>query len=118
MNDAIEQSLSDLVIERVVFGIFLLDHGMKVLIWNRFMRDHGGLAGERVVGKSVLVNCPKLAHDRPITDSIGLIRQDCTFVPLIRGREVVAFVWRFPMRRALGECSAQLRSHKVRQPPV
>jgi hypothetical protein len=32
------QSLCDLVIERVGFGIFVLDREMNVLMWNRFMQ--------------------------------------------------------------------------------
>lgn len=32
-------SLSDLVVERVGFGIFVLDRDMNVLMWNRFMQD-------------------------------------------------------------------------------
>lgn len=36
-------SLSDLVIERVGFGLFVLDRRMTVLMWNRFMQDHSGV---------------------------------------------------------------------------
>nr|WP_206957567.1 diguanylate cyclase [Trinickia acidisoli] len=60
MNDAMEQTLSDLVIERVGFGIFVLDRDMKVLMWNRFMQDHSGQAAETVVGKSIFDSFPEL----------------------------------------------------------
>ena len=35
---AATSSLSDLVIERVGFGLFVLDRAMNVLMWNRFMQ--------------------------------------------------------------------------------
>ncbi|ALE57985.1 diguanylate cyclase [Paraburkholderia sp. SIMBA_055] len=54
------QSLSDLVVERVGFGIFVLDRDMNVLMWNRFMQDHSGLSAEQVVGKSLFVHFPEL----------------------------------------------------------
>jgi diguanylate cyclase (GGDEF)-like protein len=61
MNDVITPvSLSDLVVERVGFGIFVLDREMKVLMWNRFMQDHSGLSAETVVGKSIFANFPEL----------------------------------------------------------
>jgi diguanylate cyclase (GGDEF)-like protein len=53
-------SLSDLVVERVGFGIFVLDREMNVLMWNRFMQDHSGLSAEMVVGKSIFVSFPEL----------------------------------------------------------
>lgn len=55
-----EQSLSDQFIERVGFGIFVLDRSMKVLIWNRFMQDHSGVPAERVVGRSIFETFPEL----------------------------------------------------------
>jgi diguanylate cyclase (GGDEF)-like protein len=61
MNDVTTPvSLSDLVVERVGFGIFVLDREMKVLMWNRFMQDHSGLSAETVVGKSIFANFPEL----------------------------------------------------------
>ena len=53
-------SLSDLVVERVGFGIFVLDRDMNVLMWNRFMQDHSGLSAEQVVGKSIFASFPEL----------------------------------------------------------
>lgn len=122
MTDAMEQSLSDLVIERVGFGIFVLDRDMKVLMWNRFMQDHSGQPAETVVGRSIFDTFPELPrvwlsrkiesvfqlgsfafssweqrpylfkfdHDRPITGGVDFMQQDCTFMPLTRGREVEA----------------------------
>jgi diguanylate cyclase (GGDEF)-like protein len=121
MNVSVE-SLSDLVIERVGFGIFVLDRDLNVLMWNRFMQDHSGLSAEQVVGRSIFLNFPELPHvwlarkiesvfqlgsfafssweqrpylfkfdhDRPITGGVDFMQQDCTFMPLMRGREVVA----------------------------
>ncbi|HEX7911033.1 MAG TPA: diguanylate cyclase [Paraburkholderia sp.] len=115
-------SLSDLVVERVGFGIFVLDRDMNVLMWNRFMQDHSGLPPEQVVGKSLFTHFPELPrvwlsrkiesvfqlgsfafssweqrpylfkfdHDRPITGGVDFMQQDCTFMPLMRDREVVA----------------------------
>ena len=53
-------SLSDLVVERVGFGIFVLDREMNVLMWNRFMQDHSGLSADQVVGKSIFASFPEL----------------------------------------------------------
>ncbi|MDR6447062.1 diguanylate cyclase (GGDEF)-like protein [Paraburkholderia terricola] len=115
-------SLSDLVVERVGFGIFVLDREMNVLMWNRFMQDHSGLPAEQMVGKSLFTHFPELPrvwlarkiesvfqlgsfafssweqrpylfkfdHDRPITGGVDFMQQDCTFMPLMRDREVVA----------------------------
>ncbi|WP_118184235.1 sensor domain-containing diguanylate cyclase [Paraburkholderia phosphatilytica] len=61
MSDVIAGlSLSDLVVERVGFGIFVLDRDMNVLMWNRFMQDHSGLSEERVVGSSIFASFPEL----------------------------------------------------------
>jgi PAS domain S-box-containing protein len=57
MNVSVD-SLSDLVVERVGFGIFVLDREMNVLMWNRFMQDHSGLSPEQVVGKSLFTHFP------------------------------------------------------------
>ncbi|WP_133646476.1 sensor domain-containing diguanylate cyclase [Paraburkholderia flava] len=115
-------SLSDLVVERVGFGIFVVDRDAKVLMWNRFMQDHSGLLAEQVVGHSIFDSFPELPrvwltrkldsvfqlgsfafssweqrpylfkfdHDRPITGGVDYMQQDCTFMPLMRDREVVA----------------------------
>jgi diguanylate cyclase (GGDEF)-like protein len=122
MNAPLELSLSDLVIERVGFGIFVLDREFRVLMWNRFMQDHSGLSSAQVVGKRIFDSFPELPrvwftrklesvfqlgsfafssweqrpylfkfdHDRPITGGVDYMQQDCTFMPLTRGREVVA----------------------------
>jgi len=115
-------SLSDLVVERVGFGIFVLDRKMNVLMWNRFMHDHSGMSAQQVVGKSIFDSFPELPrvwltrklesvfqlgsfafssweqrpylfkfdHDRPITGGVDYMQQDCTFMPIMRDREVEA----------------------------
>jgi len=115
-------TLSDLVVERVGFGIFVLDRQMNVLMWNRFMHDHSGLSAQQVVGKSIFASFPELPrvwltrklesvfqlgsfafssweqrpylfkfdHDRPITGGVDFMQQDCTFMPIMRDREVEA----------------------------
>ena len=115
-------SLSDLVVERVGFGLFVLDREMKVLMWNRFMQDHSGRHADEVIGKSIFETFPDLPqawltrkvesvfqlgsfafssweqrpylfqfdHDRPITGGVDYMQQDCTFMPLMRGRDVIA----------------------------
>ena len=54
-------SLSDLVVERVGFGIFVLDREMNVLMWNRFMQDHSGLSrragGRQIALRAIFRNC-------------------------------------------------------------
>jgi len=55
-------SLSDLVVERVGFGIFVLGRDMNVLMWNRFMQDHSGFAPEAVIGRSIFETFPDLPH--------------------------------------------------------
>ncbi|WP_321925899.1 sensor domain-containing diguanylate cyclase [Paraburkholderia guartelaensis] len=115
-------TLSDLVVERVGFGIFVVDRDMKVLSWNRFMQDHSGVTAEDVIGQSIFERFPDLPrawltrkvesvfqlgsfafssweqrpylfqfdHDRPITGGVDYMQQDCTFMPLMRGRDVIA----------------------------
>jgi diguanylate cyclase (GGDEF)-like protein len=115
-------SLSDLVVERVGFGIFVVDREMNVLMWNRFMQDHSGVAAEDVIGRPIYERFPDLPrawltrkvesvfqlgsfafssweqrpylfqfdHDRPITGGVDYMQQDCTFMPLMRGRDVIA----------------------------
>lgn len=115
-------SLSDLVVERVGFGIFVLDREMNVLMWNRFMQDHSGRPADDVIGRPIFETFPDLPrawlarkvesvfqlgsfafssweqrpylfrfdHDRPITGGVDYMQQDCTFMPLMRDREVLA----------------------------
>ncbi|WP_250500076.1 diguanylate cyclase [Caballeronia sp. GAWG1-5s-s] len=52
--------LSELVIERVGFGIFVLDRDLNVLMWNRFMADHSGKTAAQVTGKSIFASFPEL----------------------------------------------------------
>ena len=115
-------SLSDLVVERVGFGIFVVDRDMNVLMWNRFMQDHSGVPADDVIGRPIFERFPDLPrawltrkvesvfqlgsfafssweqrpylfqfdHDRPITGGVDYMQQDCTFMPLMRGRDVIA----------------------------
>ncbi|MCP3715592.1 MULTISPECIES: diguanylate cyclase [unclassified Paraburkholderia] len=115
-------TLADLVVERVGFGIFVVDRDMNVLSWNRFMQDHSGVTAEDVIGRSIFERFPDLPrawltrkvesvfqlgsfafssweqrpylfqfdHDRPITGGVDYMQQDCTFMPLMRGRDVIA----------------------------
>jgi len=120
--DAVTPTLADLVVERVGFGIFVVDRDLNVLMWNRFMADHSGLDAAQVVGRPLFAHFPDLPqawfarkvesvfrlgsaafsswqqrpwlfrfeHDRPITGGVDYMQQDCTFVPLMRGRDVDA----------------------------
>lgn len=58
--DPLRHVLSELVIERVGFGIFVLDRDLKVSMWNRFMADHSGKSAEQVIGKSIFASFPEL----------------------------------------------------------
>jgi hypothetical protein len=63
MNTAGTPSLSDLVIERVGFGLFVLDRAMNVLMWNRFMQDHSGTVAADVIGRN-LFDCFPICRAR------------------------------------------------------
>jgi diguanylate cyclase (GGDEF)-like protein len=121
-SDIATPTLSDLVVERVGFGIFVVDRQLNVLLWNRFMADHSGFEAEQVVGRPLFEHFPdvpqawfarkvesvfrlgsfafsswqqrpwlfRFDHDRPITGGVDYMQQDCTFLPLMRGREVDA----------------------------
>ena len=149
MNAITEQpSLSDLVVERVGFGIFVLDRELNVLMWNRFMQDHSGLSAEAAIGRPIFELFPDLPrawfarkvesvfqlgsfafssweqrpwlfrfeHDRPITGGVDYMQQDCTFMPLMRDRDVIAVCITITdvthvsiMQRAREEAVAKLR---------
>ncbi|HWT45121.1 MAG TPA: diguanylate cyclase [Vicinamibacterales bacterium] len=121
-GQASDPSLSELVVERVGLGIFVVDRDMNVQMWNRFMHEHSGLPAQQVIGRSLFDSFPDLPrewltrkvksvfllgsfafssweqrpylfrfeHDRPITGGVDFMQQNCTFMPLMRGREVVA----------------------------
>jgi len=149
VNAITEQpSLSDLVVERVGFGIFVLDRELNVLMWNRFMQDHSGLSAEAAIGRPIFELFPDLPrawfarkvesvfqlgsfafssweqrpwlfrfeHDRPITGGVDYMQQDCTFMPLMRDRDVIAVCITITdvthvsiMQRAREEAVAKLR---------
>ncbi|MEM5326692.1 diguanylate cyclase [Paraburkholderia sp. JHI2823] len=146
-------SLSDLVVERVGFGIFVVDRDMNVLMWNRFMQDHSGVSADEVIGRPIFERFPDLPrawltrkvesvfqlgsfafssweqrpylfqfdHDRPITGGVDYMQQDCTFMPLMRGRDVIAVCVTISdvthvsvMQREREEAVAQLREYADR----
>jgi diguanylate cyclase (GGDEF)-like protein len=59
MKDAL-RVLSELVVERVGFGIFVLDHDLNVVMWNRFMQDHSGKEAKQVIGRPIFESFPEL----------------------------------------------------------
>jgi PAS domain-containing protein len=59
MNE-LRHVLSELVVERVGFGIFVLDRDLNVVMWNRFMQDHSGKTAEQVIGKPIFMSFPEL----------------------------------------------------------
>ena len=67
MNDragqASDASLSELVVERVGLGIFVVDRDMNVQMWNRFMHEHSGLSAQQVIGRSLFDSFPELPRD-------------------------------------------------------
>jgi diguanylate cyclase (GGDEF)-like protein len=152
MND-LRHVLSELVVERVGFGIFVLDRELNVVMWNRFMQDHSGRTAEQVIGRSIFTSFPELPrvwltrkvesvfqlgsfafssweqrpylfkfdHDRPITGGVDYMQQDCTFMPLVRDREVVAVCVTISdvthasmMQRARDEAVAKLQEYADR----
>ena len=50
----------EFVVERVNVGVLAVDRSMNVLLWNRFMADHSGLAAEAVLGRNLFHLCPEL----------------------------------------------------------
>ena len=114
--------LSELALERVGLGIFAVDRDYRIVLWNRFMIEHSGLAAADAIGRSFFDCFPDLPrawlkrkfdtvfllhsgsfsswqhrpwllpfeHDCPITGSLDLMQQDCSFMPLIENGEVVA----------------------------
>jgi diguanylate cyclase (GGDEF)-like protein len=154
MNDtagqALDASLSELVVERVGLGIFVVDRDMNVQMWNRFMHEHSGLSAQQVIGRSLFDSFPDLPrewltrkvksvfllgsfafssweqrpylfrfeHDRPITGGVDYMQQNCTFMPLMRGRETVAVCVTIAdatdvsiVQREREEALAKLREH-------
>ncbi|CAB3695305.1 sensor domain-containing diguanylate cyclase [Trinickia soli] len=44
--------LSELALERVGLGIFAVDRDYRIVLWNRFMDEHSGLAAAQAIGRS------------------------------------------------------------------
>jgi diguanylate cyclase (GGDEF)-like protein/PAS domain S-box-containing protein len=58
----LSRALSELVVERVGFGIFAVDRDFNLLMWNRFMQDYSGHSYEEVVGRNLWDCFPDLPH--------------------------------------------------------
>jgi diguanylate cyclase (GGDEF)-like protein len=58
----LSRALSELVVERVGFGIFAVDREFNLLMWNRFMQDYSGHSFEEVVGRNLWTCFPDLPH--------------------------------------------------------
>jgi diguanylate cyclase (GGDEF)-like protein/PAS domain S-box-containing protein len=56
----LSRALSELVVERVGFGIFAVDREFNILMWNRFMQDYSGLSLEQVAGRNLWECFPEL----------------------------------------------------------
>ena len=56
----LSRALSELVVERVGFGIFAVDRDCNVLMWNRFMQDYSGQSLEEVAGRNLWECFPEL----------------------------------------------------------
>ena len=114
--------LSELALERVGLGIFAVDREYRIVLLNRFMDEHSGVAAAQAIGRSFFDCFPDsprawlkrkfdtvfllhsgsfstwqhrpwllpFEHDCPITGSLDLMQQDCSFMPLIENGEVVA----------------------------
>ncbi|RKP43765.1 sensor domain-containing diguanylate cyclase [Pararobbsia silviterrae] len=58
----LSRALSELVVERVGFGIFAVDRDFNLLMWNRFMQDYSGRSLADVVGRNLWTCFPDLPH--------------------------------------------------------
>lgn len=56
----LSRALSELVVERVGFGIFAVDCDFNLLLWNRFMQDYSGHSHDEVVGRNLWECFPDL----------------------------------------------------------
>ena len=56
----LSQALSELVVERVGFGIFAVDRDFNLLMWNRFMQDYSGHSHDEVLGRNLWQCFPDL----------------------------------------------------------
>ncbi|MFZ5464596.1 MAG: PAS domain-containing protein [Pseudomonadota bacterium] len=52
--------LLDFVVDRIEVGIFAVDRGMRIVLWNRFMALHSGRPAEEVVGSNLFEVFPEL----------------------------------------------------------
>lgn len=52
--------LSELALERVGLGLFAVDRDYRIVLWNRFMHEHSGLAAAQALGRSFFECFPEL----------------------------------------------------------
>ena len=50
----------EFIVDRAGIGIFVIDRGLRVLLWNRFMADHSGHSAKDMVGRNLLEVFPEL----------------------------------------------------------
>ena len=70
------EELGDFIVSEVSVGIFALDKDYRVLVWNRFMADHSGIAADVAVGRNLFELFPELPQkwlSRKI-DSVFVLR--------------------------------------------
>jgi diguanylate cyclase len=53
-------SLLQCIVEQVNMGIFVVNHDMEIVLWNRFMEANSGKAAEDVAGKNLFECFPEL----------------------------------------------------------
>ncbi len=52
--------LPDFVVDRIEVGIFAVDRGKRVVLWNRFMALHSGRVAEEMIGRNLFDVFPEL----------------------------------------------------------
>lgn len=55
-----QNSLCDFIVNEVGVGIFSLDRDGRILLWNRFMAQHSGIAPEQAIGENLFELFPEL----------------------------------------------------------
>lgn len=61
MTDSLQNTnLPDVIVKWVDVGIFVVDHEMKITLWNNFMANHSGRAAEEVIGRDLFECFPEL----------------------------------------------------------
>jgi two-component system, NtrC family, sensor kinase len=60
MSASATPGLLDFVVDRLEVGIFVVDSGMQVVLWNHFMVMHSGRSAEEVIGRNLFECFPEL----------------------------------------------------------